>query len=217
MLQTGAAAGPLDGLWLRWEPALLSGSLTLQLGQLLLLLTGELAARQTSAPATPSKRWCSLPPARDPSPPPRPCWGRCGPLARRCLRRARNSSTSAAGPLGRTGGTRNPAKAGETLLADSTASGSGALATGRPPRFLCRCLGFCSTTCRACESATKLNAVSRLGEAAPSDLLEKNPRLSATSPPWWSILLSKDRILPNSAALPARTLLSLVGLRGGQS
>ncbi|MCT0203414.1 glycoside hydrolase family 15 protein [Synechococcus sp. CS-602] len=51
----------LDGL-ARLEPALLSGSLTLQLGQLLLLLTGELAAEQDLSPGDAFEALCSLPP-----------------------------------------------------------------------------------------------------------------------------------------------------------
>ena len=51
----------LDGL-ARLEPALLSGSLTLQLGQLLLLLTGELAAEQDLAADEAFEALCGLPP-----------------------------------------------------------------------------------------------------------------------------------------------------------
>jgi phosphorylase kinase alpha/beta subunit len=46
----------------RHEPDLLSGSLTLQLGQLLLLLTGELAAEQERSPIEAFEALCSLPP-----------------------------------------------------------------------------------------------------------------------------------------------------------
>ncbi len=51
----------LDGL-ARHEPALLSGSLTLQLGQLLLLLTSELAAEADLTPIDAYERLCSQPP-----------------------------------------------------------------------------------------------------------------------------------------------------------
>ena len=51
----------LDGL-ARHEPALLSGSLTLQLGQLLLLLTSELAAEADLSPIDAYERLCSQPP-----------------------------------------------------------------------------------------------------------------------------------------------------------
>jgi phosphorylase kinase alpha/beta subunit len=51
----------LDGL-ARHEPALLSGSLTLQLGQLLLLLTGELAAEADLSPIDAYERLCGQPP-----------------------------------------------------------------------------------------------------------------------------------------------------------
>jgi phosphorylase kinase alpha/beta subunit len=51
----------LDGL-ARLEPALLSGSLTLQLGQLLLLLTGELAAERDLTPDEAFEALCSQPP-----------------------------------------------------------------------------------------------------------------------------------------------------------
>ncbi len=50
-----------DGL-ARLEPALLSGSLTLQLGQLLLLLTGELAAERDLTPDDAFEALCSLAP-----------------------------------------------------------------------------------------------------------------------------------------------------------
>lgn len=51
----------LDGL-ARLEPDLLSGSLTLQLGQLLLLLTGELAAEADLSPSEAFEALCGLPP-----------------------------------------------------------------------------------------------------------------------------------------------------------
>ncbi|MCP9849616.1 glycoside hydrolase family 15 protein [Cyanobium sp. Morenito 9A2] len=51
----------LDGL-ARLEPGLLSGSLTLQLGQLLLLLTGELASERDLAPDEAFEALCGLPP-----------------------------------------------------------------------------------------------------------------------------------------------------------
>jgi phosphorylase kinase alpha/beta subunit len=51
----------VDGL-VRLEPDLLSGTLTLQLGQLLLLLTGELAAEQNLSPSDAFEALCSLPP-----------------------------------------------------------------------------------------------------------------------------------------------------------
>jgi len=51
----------LDGL-ARQEPSLLRGSLTLQLGQLLLLLTGELAAERDLTPDDAFEALCSLPP-----------------------------------------------------------------------------------------------------------------------------------------------------------
>jgi phosphorylase kinase alpha/beta subunit len=51
----------VDGL-ARLEPALLSGSLTLQLGQLLLLLTGELAAEDNLSPGDAFETLCGLPP-----------------------------------------------------------------------------------------------------------------------------------------------------------
>ena len=51
----------LDGL-ARHEPALLSGSLTLQLGQLLLLLTSELAAEADLTPIDAYEALCSQPP-----------------------------------------------------------------------------------------------------------------------------------------------------------
>ena len=51
----------LDGL-ARLEPDLLSGTLTLQLGQLLLLLTGELAAEADLSPIDAFEALCSLPP-----------------------------------------------------------------------------------------------------------------------------------------------------------
>jgi phosphorylase kinase alpha/beta subunit len=51
----------LDGL-ARLEPDLLSGSLTLQLGQLLLLLTGELAAESDLPPSEAFEQLCGLPP-----------------------------------------------------------------------------------------------------------------------------------------------------------
>ena len=51
----------LDGL-ARSEPDLLSGSLTLQLGQLLLLLTGELAAEPDLTPDDAFEALCNLPP-----------------------------------------------------------------------------------------------------------------------------------------------------------
>ena len=51
----------LDGL-VRLEPDLLSGSLTLQLGQLLLLLTGELAAEADLSPSDAFEALCSQPP-----------------------------------------------------------------------------------------------------------------------------------------------------------
>ncbi|MEI8250146.1 MAG: glycoside hydrolase family 15 protein [Synechococcus sp. ELA057] len=53
----------LDGL-ARLEPDLLSGSLTLQLGQLLLLLTGELAAEEDLLPSEAFEALCSQPPHR---------------------------------------------------------------------------------------------------------------------------------------------------------
>jgi phosphorylase kinase alpha/beta subunit len=46
----------------RLEPDLLSGSLTLQLGQLLLLLTGELAAEANLSPSEAFEALCSQPP-----------------------------------------------------------------------------------------------------------------------------------------------------------
>ncbi|MCP9890810.1 phosphorylase kinase [Cyanobium sp. Aljojuca 7D2] len=51
----------LDGL-ARHEPALLSGSLTLQLGQLLLLLTGELATETDRSPIDAFEALCDQPP-----------------------------------------------------------------------------------------------------------------------------------------------------------
>jgi len=51
----------LDGL-ARHEPSLLSGSLTLQLGQLLLLLTSELAAERELSPIDAFDALCHLPP-----------------------------------------------------------------------------------------------------------------------------------------------------------
>jgi phosphorylase kinase alpha/beta subunit len=51
----------LDGLT-RSEPALLSGSLTIQLGQLLLLLTGELAAERDLSSDDAFEALCDLPP-----------------------------------------------------------------------------------------------------------------------------------------------------------
>ena len=51
----------LDGL-ARHEPNLLSGSLTLQLGQLLLLLTSELAAAADLSPSEAFETLCALPP-----------------------------------------------------------------------------------------------------------------------------------------------------------
>ena len=51
----------VDGL-ARLEPALLSGTLTLQLGQLLLLLTGELAAAENLSPGDAFEALCGLPP-----------------------------------------------------------------------------------------------------------------------------------------------------------
>jgi phosphorylase kinase alpha/beta subunit len=51
----------VDGL-ARLEPDLLSGSLTLQLGQLLLLLTGELAAAENLSPSEAFEALCSQPP-----------------------------------------------------------------------------------------------------------------------------------------------------------
>jgi phosphorylase kinase alpha/beta subunit len=51
----------LDGL-ARHEPNLLSGSLTLQLGQLLLLLTSELAAAADLSPSEAFEALCALPP-----------------------------------------------------------------------------------------------------------------------------------------------------------
>ncbi|MEA5422832.1 glycoside hydrolase family 15 protein [Synechococcus sp. CCY9202] len=51
----------LDGL-ARLEPTLLSGSLTLQLGQLLLLLTGELATEHELSQSDAFEALCSLPP-----------------------------------------------------------------------------------------------------------------------------------------------------------
>ena len=51
----------LDGL-ARHEPSLLSGSLTLQLGQLLLLLTSELASEADLSPIDAFERLCRLPP-----------------------------------------------------------------------------------------------------------------------------------------------------------
>jgi len=51
----------LDGL-ARHEPALLSGSLTLQLGQLLLLLTGELATESDLSPIDAFEALCDQPP-----------------------------------------------------------------------------------------------------------------------------------------------------------
>jgi phosphorylase kinase alpha/beta subunit len=51
----------LDGL-ARLEPDLLRGSLTLQLGQLLLLLTGELAAEADLSPSEAFEALCGLPP-----------------------------------------------------------------------------------------------------------------------------------------------------------
>jgi phosphorylase kinase alpha/beta subunit len=51
----------LDGL-ARHEPALLSGSLTLQLGQLLLLLTGELATEADLSPIDAFEALCDQPP-----------------------------------------------------------------------------------------------------------------------------------------------------------
>ena len=51
----------LDGV-ARHEPALLSGSLTVQLGQLLLLLTSELAAEADLSPIDAYERLCSQPP-----------------------------------------------------------------------------------------------------------------------------------------------------------
>jgi phosphorylase kinase alpha/beta subunit len=51
----------VDGL-ARLEPSLLSGSLTLQLGQLLLLLTGELAAEANLSPSDAFEALCAQPP-----------------------------------------------------------------------------------------------------------------------------------------------------------
>jgi len=51
----------VDGL-VRLEPDLLSGTLTLQLGQLLLLLTGELAAEENLSPSDAFEALCSQPP-----------------------------------------------------------------------------------------------------------------------------------------------------------
>jgi phosphorylase kinase alpha/beta subunit len=51
----------VDGL-VRLEPDLLSGTLTLQLGQLLLLLTGELAAEENLSPIDAFEALCSQPP-----------------------------------------------------------------------------------------------------------------------------------------------------------
>ncbi|MEB3261726.1 MAG: glycoside hydrolase family 15 protein [Cyanobacteriota bacterium] len=51
----------LDGM-ARHEPAVLSGSLTLQLSQLLLLLTSELAAAANISPIDAYERLCALPP-----------------------------------------------------------------------------------------------------------------------------------------------------------
>jgi phosphorylase kinase alpha/beta subunit len=51
----------LDGV-ARHEPAVLSGSLTLQLGQLLLLLTGELATEANISPIDAYEHLCALPP-----------------------------------------------------------------------------------------------------------------------------------------------------------
>ena len=51
----------LDSL-ARHEPSLLSGSLTLQLGQLLLLLTGELASERELSPIDAFEALCNLPP-----------------------------------------------------------------------------------------------------------------------------------------------------------
>ena len=51
----------VDGL-ARLEPDLLSGTLTIQLGQLLLLLTGELAAEANLSPGDAFETLCSLPP-----------------------------------------------------------------------------------------------------------------------------------------------------------
>ena len=51
----------VDGL-VRLEPDLLSGTLTLQLGQLLLLLTGELAAERNLSPSDAFEALCGKPP-----------------------------------------------------------------------------------------------------------------------------------------------------------
>ncbi|MFM9102656.1 MAG: hypothetical protein ACKOPS_15560, partial [Cyanobium sp.] len=57
----GVETPAVDGL-ARLEPDLLSGTLTIQLGQLLLLLTGELAAEANLSPGDAFEALCSLPP-----------------------------------------------------------------------------------------------------------------------------------------------------------
>jgi len=116
-------------------PALLSRSLTLQLGSVAYCCSPvNWPASRTSRPRRIARSAVAACPARDPSP-------ASGVLAewttaRDALRR-KNSSTSAAGSLGVPVALRNPAA--ERPLACSTASAR-ALATG-PRDFLCRCLG----------------------------------------------------------------------------
>ena len=73
----------------RREPALLKGSLTLQLGQLLLLLTSELASEGGSVRTKPSKRSATKHHPCDPHPSARRS-DRHGPCPRSAATRANN-------------------------------------------------------------------------------------------------------------------------------
>lgn len=124
----------LDGL-ARQEPALLRGSLTLQLGQLLLLLTGELAAERDLTPDDAFEALCSLPPRDPPSPAGR---------ARRCGPRPGGPAAQGAAPHQRPGalGCARPARrpaGGESLLAAAPPAAWGAAEGSQG--FLCRHLG----------------------------------------------------------------------------
>ncbi len=123
----------LDGL-ARLEPSLLSGSLTLQLGQLLLLLTGELATEFDLCQSDAFERLCGLPPTA--------CAAACGPCwpmwstpGPRCS--ARSTCTCAAGALGGARSARGAAQGGRLDAAPPAAGGAAAGAA----RFLCGHLG----------------------------------------------------------------------------
>jgi len=106
----------LDGPGSAGKPALLSGSLTLSWGQLLLLLTGEFGRRRDLNPGDAFEALCSLPPHAIL----RRLRGRLamGPCPRCPAAQGTASTFSGPGPLGTTGGHfRKTLPSGENPLA----------------------------------------------------------------------------------------------------